>query len=365
MTFSAFQPFVDAPLARHILELSPAAVAVLDSVGTVVFVNDRLTQLLGYTGEDLIGRSSQAFLPDTPPCVHVSHLARPLSHSWNEHSGEEAKTTARSKAGSCVQVIISLHQIVGSRVSLWLLHIFSVDKQPLDRELLESERLAAIAQMVGGLAHESRNALQRAVASLDLLELDLKNNPDQMMLSQRIRNSLNDLMANYDEVRRYAEPITVKLQSAKLFRLCQIAFAETFTDAKVAVLHRLESQSEGEDTAHVDVEKMTLVFRHVLDNAIDAANHAPARIEFGCQRLTWRNEDAVKLEIRDHGSGFDDESLRRAFQPFYTTKQHGTGLGLAICRRIIEAHYGEIHAKNHAGGGALIEITMPFKRIPH
>ena len=362
MTITTFQPFADAPLARRMLELSPAAVAVLDIEGIVVFINDKLTQLLGFTGEDLIGRPSEAFLPDTLACDQVSYPARPLSHSWNGHAAAGKKVIATSKTGLTVPVILNLHQIIGSRESLWLVHIFSADAQPMDRDLLESERLAAIAQMVSGLAHESRNALQRAVASLDLLELDLKNNPDQMMLSQRIRSSLDDLLASYDEVRRYAEPIAVMLQSTKLFRLCQLAFAEILPE-KVAFLHQLEDTSEVDDTAHVDCEKMKVVFRHVLDNSVDAAGGAPVHIEFRCQRLIWRNQDAVKLEIRDHGCGFDNDSLHHAFQPFYTTKQHGTGLGLAVCRRIVEAHLGEIRASNHSEGGAVIEITTPTKCV--
>ena len=362
MTITTFQPFADAPLARRMLELSPAAVAVLDNEGIVVFINDKLTQLLGYTSEDLIGRSSEAFLPATLLCGEVPHPARPLSHPWNDHAGAEKKITARSEAGLNVPVIVNLHEIVGSRESLWLIHIFSADPQPLDRDRLKSERLAAVAQMVSGLAHESRNALQRAVASLDLLELDLKNNPDQMMLSQRIRKSLDDLLANYNEVRRYAEPIIVKLQSVKLFRLCQTAFTEILLE-KVACPHQLEPKSDIDDTAHVDSEKMKVVFRHVLENSVDAAGDVPAHIEFRCQRFIWRNQDAVTLEFRDHGCGFDNDSLRHAFQPFYTTKQHGTGLGLAVCRRIVEAHRGEIHATNHSEGGAVIEITVPTKCV--
>jgi signal transduction histidine kinase len=65
------------------------------------------------------------------------------------------------------------------------------------------------------------------------------------------------------------------------------------------------------------------------------------------------------VTIEDNGPGFDAASIRRAFEPFYTTKSTGTGLGLAIVRRVVEAHGGEVTALASDDGGASIRLTMP------
>ena len=105
---------------------------------------------------------------------------------------------------------------------------------------------------------------------------------------------------------------------------------------------------------------MKRVVRHLLENAIDASD-GPARIEVGCKRIRWQEDAAVRLSVRDHGSGFNGDSLSQALEPFYTTKQHGTGLGLAFCRRVVEAHQGVIQVASHADGGAVIAITLPLR----
>ena len=362
------RPFAEAPLARRMLEISPAAVAVLDTKKTIVFVNEKLTQLLGYPSEELVGHSADLILPEASICDFVTHPARPLSQTKNELQGEEQTILACCIDGVGVPVSLSWHRINSSREPLFLAHLARADTDLAGQDLLESERLAAIAQMVSGLAHESRNALQRAVACLDLLELDLKNNPEQMILSKRIRDSLADLLDNYDEVRRYAEPILISPQRLKLLHVCQgafdelaVAYEEGAKDTESqSFQHHLEFSpgARQHDEVHVDRDKMKQAFRHLLDNAIDAADSI-AHIQVECTPARLSNREAVKVTTRDHGRGFDNQALRHAFEPFYTTKQRGTGLGLAISRRIVEAHEGEIRAGNHADGGGLIEITIP------
>ncbi|TWU22276.1 Sensor protein FixL [Novipirellula galeiformis] len=358
------QPFSDAPLARRMLEISPAAAAVIDPDGTILFVNEKLTELLGYTSEELVGRPSELFFPSGVNWFQEAQLARCVSQSDSNQRENEQSVVARDKNGHELHVTISVHQIANQRESPLLAHLVRGDQPSVDHDLLQSERLAAIAQMVSGLAHESRNALQRAVACLDLLELDLKNNPEQMILSQRIRDSLGDLIENYDEVRRYAEPITLKPQRVNLLHLCQVAFDEIAVEHDFFP-HQLEFSrvSDRDVIAQLDREKMKQVFLAILENAIDAADEI-ARIEVACKRIRWQDNEAVKLTIHDHGHGFQCESLPKVFEPFYTTKQHGTGLGLAICRRIVEAHRGEIRAANHADGGGIIEMTLSVHPQP-
>ena len=354
--------FADAPLARRMLEISPAAVAVLDEKGAVVFVSGSLCDLLGFSADELVGHSAALFLPEA---LTDHGLPQPLSHSAHSshtaiHDGSRNKAIfAVNNQGGIVPVLLSFHEITGTQQTYRLIHLVRAGQGHVDHQVLQSERLAAIAQMISGLAHESRNAMQKAIASLDLLELDFKGNPEQLRLADRIRKSLAELLENYDEVRRYAQPVAINPERVKLEQLFHDASNELRAKRDTVPYQlRIGRANPCSDVACVDRVKMTMVFHHLLENAIDATVD-PAVIDVDFTSEDCRNLGGLTFSVRDYGSGFNDVSLTQAFEPFFTTKQHGTGLGLAICRRIIEAHRGTIVAANHEGGGAVVSITLP------
>lgn len=224
--------------------------------------------------------------------------------------------------------------------------------------LVQAERLSAILQMVIGLAHESRNALQRAHSCLDLLELGLGDNEEQRQLAARIRLALSDLYQNYEDVREYASPIVVTPSLTDLRQLCQTVFDElagSLVESR-ASLHFASDQPC--DRAMVDPAQMKIVLRSLFDNSI-AASGSDAEIDIRYQVVIFRDQPAIEMHIRDHGSGMDSSVENRLFEPFVTTKQRGTGLGLAFCHRIIAAHGGEISAVNHPDGGVDVKMVIP------
>lgn len=352
--------FADAPLVQQMLELSPAAVAVVDDNGTIQFVNQNFTDLLGFSSDEILGQSCMMILPGTLCCDVAFHDAHLFKNARVETHCKNKTVYARAKYGSDKRVTLSVHEISSSGIALRVFNLEVENHLLFDTSQIESERLSAVAQMVSGLAHESRNALQKAVACLDLLELDIKSNKDLMLLANQIRESLADLLENYDEVRRYAAPIQLTLEPAKLMSLCRDAFNE-MSVGQVGIAHELVflGTPDNEPWGVVDRQRMKDVFSHLLGNAIDAAD-GPALIEVTCENIIWRTLEAVTLSLHDYGSGFSVQALDRAFEPFFTTKLRGTGLGLSACRRIVETHHGEIVASNDARGGAVLCLTIPL-----
>ncbi len=103
---------------------------------------------------------------------------------------------------------------------------------------------------------------------------------------------------------------------------------------------------------------MKEVFRHVIANALD---HSLCKVTVvvRCESADVGGHETMRIMIYDNGEPFSKEALTRAFEPFYTTKQHGTGLGLPICRRIDQMHGGTIEVANSDRGGALVKIGLP------
>ena len=231
------------------------------------------------------------------------------------------------------------------------------------RKVVQSERLAAIGQMVTGLAHESRNALQRARGCLDLLELDLAGHREQLDLVARIRRSLGDLQRNYEEVRNYAAPINLRLEEVDLGELVTCCFEDLRCEFD-AQDHRLSVEAaDGDPVVRADAHRLSQVFRNVFTNAI-AASPGGAEIRVSMRRHDAGGSTRHRIRVADRGQGMAPETAARIFEPFFTTKQHGTGLGMPICKRIIQEHGGTIGVESEPGLGTTITMELPESPPP-
>ncbi|WP_182870068.1 sensor histidine kinase [Rhodopirellula sp. JC639] len=345
------------------MEFSPTAVVVANDSGTILFANENVQNWFGYACSELTGSTLEGLLPEIAGRDEHAHSAHPVSHatSCQRRGGRQR---AVCKDGSEVVVDVTLVPVEEQSEPLLLASLSKSESEAIDGERLESERLDAIAKMISGLAHESRNALQRAVACLDLLELDFAGEDRQLELSRKIRRSLSDLLSNYDEVRRFAEPIVLSRTPTHLVPLCRDVFIDLrkHYQAWTNQIEFIVDQPE-DDVALVDRGKLDEVFYYILDNAFDQPQERiKVRIEF--RRTTLEGQPAVRICVHNDGRPFYPEALQRAFEPFYTTKQHGTGLGLSISRRLVEAHRGRIQVRNPESGGAAIEILLPVRRGP-
>jgi PAS domain S-box-containing protein len=272
--------------------------------------------------------------------------------------------------------------VLDARGTAYAIGGISTDITPLkdaQQRALQAGRLAAIGQMVAGLAHESRNALQRIQVCLELLGLRLKDRPQTLDLVHGIQEAQDDLHRLFEEVRGYAAPIILDRRTCRLSDLLHEAWdrLEPNRAGRNARLHERGS-TNGDADAHaeahadgscaVDRFRMIQVFLNILDNSL-AACRDPVEINVDWSETTINGAPAVLIAIRDNGSGFSADQRQKLFEPFYTTKTQGTGLGMAIVKRIIEAHDGVIEVEPdqdqdqgqnpNQGRGASLLITLP------
>jgi signal transduction histidine kinase len=230
--------------------------------------------------------------------------------------------------------------------------------QHAQERAVKAERLAAIGEVVTGLAHESRNALQRSQACLEMLALAVGDRPQALDLINRIQKAQDHLHHLYEDVRSYAAPIKLEKRPCDLRALWREAWAhlEPARAEKQAVLRE---PHEGIDLHCVaDPFRLEQVFQNILDNAL-AAGSPPVRVEIRAAAVALDGQPALRIAISDNGPGIPPEHRPKVFDAFYTTKAKGTGLGTAIAKRIVEAHGGQIAVGERDGPGALILITLP------
>jgi PAS domain S-box-containing protein len=340
--------------AESLIRTAQAVVLVLSPQGRILRSNPFLVELCGRTAEGLEGRDWLSLVPvnDRSRLQHMVALAAlnmpnktctaPLQTADDRQ--RQLRWSARSLPADGGAILVVGHDVT--------------DLDEAQRRAVQSERLAAIGQMVTGLAHESRNALQRGQACVEMLALDVQNNPRALDLLARLQEAQAHLTKLYEEVRQFAAPVRLERRRCDLATLWRQAweFVSVERQGRAATLRE---QAEGIDlTCWVDPVKLRQVFRNIFENAL-AAVEGPLETQVNCSATDLNGRHAIAVRIRDNGPGLSPEQRRMIFEPFFTTKTRGTGLGMTIVRSIVEAHEGRISVGDSAVPGTEIVIILP------
>jgi len=208
-------------------------------------------------------------------------------------------------------------------------------------EVLKAERLSAIGELSGRLAHDLRNPLSVMKMSIDLI----KQTPQDTKLSDSnivkridlIEKSIDRISHQVDDVLGYVRHSPLNLANISLCELIQNSLDKINIPKDVDV-----SISKKDVKINCDTLKLDAVFINLIVNSIQAM-HDGGKIEI---KISDKDNMAV-LEFIDSGDGIPDQNLSKVFEPLFTTKQKGTGLGLASCKNIVEQHQGEISVTNN------------------
>jgi signal transduction histidine kinase len=327
----------------------------------------------------MAGTAAEALARDDWPAFAAVVLDRKLP----DGSAEELLPKLRQLAPQAAVIIVTGYADVGSTIAALRLGAADYILKPINPEelrarlgrvaehlrqerelrqaqerLLQSERLAAIGQMMTGLAHESGNALARSRACLEMLQWEVEDRPEALDLIARIQKAQDHLQQLYEEVRNYAAPLKLEREPWDVGAVWRQAWTN------LALLREGRDAALTEEAAGVNLEcavdpfRLEQVFRNIFENSL-AACPDPVRITVRCRAVYLDGRAAVRVSVQDSGPGLTGEQRQRIFDPFFTTKTKGTGLGMAIAKRIVETHGGRIAVGPAAGGGAEILITLP------
>lgn len=349
----------------NLLETAHAIVLILDPEGRIARLNPYMEQLTGFALDEVRGANwFEAFLPERERKQVRELFARTLAGT-PVHSHVNSILTREGRERTIAWSGRRLVDADGEITGVLVIGSDITALKNAEQKLIQSERLAAIGQMVTGLAHESRNALQRARACLEMLQLDLAEEQTYLDLIGRTDTALGELHRLYEEVRGYAAPLQLECRPCNLIELC----AETWDHLAAQRAGRsVQLRTDGDREScfcDCDRQRVSQVFRNILENALAVAPEG-SEIVARCEPSELEGQPAFLVAIQDSGPGLNAEEAARIFEPFFTTKTKGTGLGMAIVKRIVEAHGGEIHVGNSsAGPGAQVVLTLPAERLEH
>ncbi len=227
--------------------------------------------------------------------------------------------------------------------------------QLTQEQLLQSEKLRAMGQLVSGVAHELNNPLTAIVGYAELLQGDdlqpAQKDYIDKMLKQALR--MQRLVQNLLSFARQRKPEKAQLD---LRTVVEDALALRDFDIKRQGITVETSYADGVPKTIGDAQQLEQVFLNIINNAIDAVLDGGS--EPRLQVRVFREEGRLCAEVRDFGPGMKEP--HKVFDPFYTTKPvgRGTGLGLSICYGIVKEHSGELRAFNHPDGGAIFRVYL-------
>ena len=236
----------------------------------------------------------------------------------------------------------------------------TMDNSRLHRQLVRSEKLAALGQLVGGVAHELNNPLTGILGYSELLAGEVENETTRARLgkigneARRMHNIVNGLL----RFARQSNPATRAADLAGSIR--DVVQLREYHLRKLGIQLNLNLDG-GLPQLAVSDDDLKQVLLNILNNAIDAVENSETReIRISAARHGAR----VAIQIEDTGAGFRD--LNRAFDPFYSTKPvgKGTGLGLSVCYGIIQEAGGEMTLANIQPRGASVVIEIPAVAVP-
>jgi PAS domain S-box-containing protein len=342
---------------RHLVETASCLVVILNSELGVAYFNPCAEQTTGFRVDELRRQRDR-----------VLSL---LGHDPG-HTAERVNSVLTSAAVQTYQDQIQGRQGPPRWINWTLSRIDDFDEGPAvlavghdvteakqaAEQLLQASRLATIGEMYAGLAHESRNALQRLRTSTELLADHVTDRPTALGLLERAQRAQDDLQQLLDEVRNFASPMVLDCTECRLSALGREAWGLLQVQRRGRRAELVDGGCDPSLSIRADRFRLVQAFRNVLENAL-AACEDPVMIRLHCREIELNGQMGVEILIDDNGPGFGAASVHRAFEPFFTTKPTGTGLGLAIVRRIVEAHGGQASASRVAGGGARICLVLP------
>ncbi|MEY2412339.1 MAG: hypothetical protein QOD84_945 [Acidobacteriaceae bacterium] len=347
---------------RYLLESFPDLILVIDLDERYSFVSSRIRDLLGYRPEDLVGKKVEESQDHSPEFVALYRdvISGRKKFGFCEYRAKHRDETWRTMRASASPLFDAANKLNGVIVSV---RDITVERK-LEQQIIQSERLAAMGQMIGGFAHELNNPLTSILGVSELLQDE--------NVSDSVRKQLGTL---HQQSRRAAEIVQNLMYFSRPPASGQSAVKIDDLIQRTMHLHAYSLRKNqitvdylpepGLPPVNGDPHQLMQVFLNLVMNAEHAIKEVRDR---GTLRVRLRREgNQLQAIFQDDGPGIPPDILPNIFDPFYTTKRpgRGTGLGLSICKAITREHGGNVEASSGpGGGGAVFTVTLPIATKP-
>jgi PAS domain S-box-containing protein len=355
---------------KAILEAAPVSITTSDLYGNITMCNKSTVSMHGYGSEsEVIGKSSLELLANEEWGAAVNNLAKARCDGVIKNVEYKAVT----KDGTKFPISLSAGILRNDQGELDGFIAVTEDltkRLDMEERIRQYEKLQAIGQIAGGVAHDFNNMLSAIIGYAELVMLQVKDDPS-------ITKNVRQILTASDRAKKLANQILVfsrrDKQRKELFYLkpvisevlCLLKATVPASVKIVTDISKINGSVCGDSTKIHEVimnlvcnsvyamrEKGVLTIRLHEEKVLKNTNGVAGVLSAG---------DYVVVEVGDTGCGMDNETLRRAFEPFFTTKPagQGTGMGLSVVLGIVQSHGGNIIVHSSKGAGSVFQIYIP------
>ncbi|MGI4852509.1 MAG: PAS domain-containing sensor histidine kinase [Janthinobacterium lividum] len=354
---------------RLLIEQASVGIAIGDLNGGLSYMNPTLLGLLGYTQHDL--QAGRIRLDDLTPAEYAEADARAVEQLRTGGTAEAYQKAYLASDGTEVPLLVGAVCIPSSstsdreEVAVFITDLRSQKKA--EAALIQSEKLAAVGRLAASISHEINNPLESVTNLLYLAAGE--------QVSDSVRSYLDMAAQELARVSQIAgQTLRFHRQSTRPRSVSPQELLEPvlalYQGRMVNAIVTLQTEYRGEPRFSCYEGDIRQVLNNLVGNAIDAMRGKGVLRVRSHASINWRTgAPGVRIVVADEGHGMTPETLRRLFEPFYTTKGiHGTGLGLWISHGIVAKHHGSLTIRSHIAGrdgiergGTVFSLFLPLQ----
>ncbi len=363
---------------RTLLHHANDAVLLLDvQARSILETNLALEQLSGYSHAELLTLQPFDLLPEVGALLRIAQNGTSNGHGHGETHEIETIIQTRDSQPTQVAASVSMVPYAGQQLLLVMARDIS-ERQRITRQLLQTEKLAALGRLSASMAHEINNPLQAINNAVHLLLTRSLPDDKRQRYLEMTREEIDHLISIVQRILDFHRPSREGMRPVDLVEILNGVLSLTTTQLHTQQIELIREIAP--DLPHVVAvgSHMRQVCLSLIFNAIEAmpeggelrvsaylsSEHAEPdadlfTVAVGRRISTPMLGPAVVVEISDTGHGIPAQDLHKIFEPFYTTRIKGTGLSLAMTYSIIEQHHGEMAVCSIPGQGATFRIRLP------
>lgn len=356
-----FLPQGDKELFDSVFLNFPDMIHSVNEQGQICYANHKASELLGYSNEELIGKSIYSIYSDD-----IAALVKKGFKQLKQVGSKNVRSKLKSKDGEIIEVEIRSASMYNNKNEFVRTYSIVRDLSELNvlkAQIKQSSKLASIGEFASGIMHDIKNPLSIITLNIDRIGMMLK-----MSKQDDIPEVLEKLKNGADKINKLCNRTTAFVRN-EVEEPKEVDIYEVIDETVIMVESKIKGSGttlinnipEGELIVECRPNQIEQVFMNLIGNACDELKDKDLR---EVTLSVKDNGDSIAISVKDTGGGIPKENIEHVFESFFTTKDKdkGTGLGLSVTNNIVREHGGTIEIDSEVGKGTVFTVNL-FKKI--